>query len=568
MQKKKLRRHLIIAALACFPVAFGHGAAQAQLQQLPGAAEPGRPEPPALEVPVAPAELEWSVELPPGAEPPESLKAEKLTLNDLIVDGSTVYQREDLLDLFEPFLGKEITFEQFYGIARAIQLRYREDGYILSFAYVPPQTVENGVFHIAVVEGFVERVVIADIDGAMAKTLQRQLAPIVRSKPLNVRTLERYLLLANDLAGIKVTGVLRPSRSTRGATVLVIKARRKPIDASATFDNRGSEFAGPLSTSYDLSANSLIGTGERISLGLSESSAFSESTSIVGGYAQPIGAEGLRIGLVAEYSESKPGFTLDQFNVETETIDLTADLSYPVIRSREENLSVGIGVTYRDTAVDLLGGRFNRDRIRLARANLTYNNVGFLGGSSSAAVALSQAFPIFDATDPDKDPMSRKDANPYFGKATLDLVHAQPLAKGLALRLRVSGQVARTPTTASEEFSIGGADYGRAYNSGEATGEDGIAGSAELSYTPDLKVPYIRRLQPYGFYDIGKAWDRKSNTSAGLSQSLSSVGIGIRVFALFGLNFRLEYAYPLTKHPSNQNNGKKGRVFFFAGWSY
>jgi hemolysin activation/secretion protein len=164
--------------------------------------------------------------------------------------------------------------------------------------------------------------------------------------------------------------------------------------------------------------------------------------------------------------------------------------------------------------------------------------------------------------------MSRADANPWFNKVTLDMVHAQPLFAGLNLRLSAKGQYARAPTPASEEFSVGGADYGRAYNSGEATGEDGVAASAELTYMPGWKIPMVNRLQPYGFYDFGKAWDRRSDSSTGLAQSLSSAGFGIRSYLINGLTFRLEYAYPLTKQPSNQTDGKNGRVFFFTGWSY
>jgi len=223
--------------------------AQSQLQQLPGSAEPGRqaPRPPAL--PPALTDLEWSVQLPPGAEPPASLKSETLTLKDVRLIGVTAYTRAELADLFKDDLGKTITFERFYAIARAIQQRYRADGYILSFSYVPPQSVEDGVFSIAVVEGFVEAVQIGDVDGTLKDTLADALRPITASKPLNVRTLERYLLLANDLAGVKVTAVLMPSKSTRGATVLVAKVRRTPVSGGASVDNRSSDFTGPWGSS-------------------------------------------------------------------------------------------------------------------------------------------------------------------------------------------------------------------------------------------------------------------------------------------------------------------------------
>lgn len=107
-------------------------AAQTVPNALPGAAEPGR------KVPVAPTppplKLRWTLELPAGPAPLEALADETLTLNEVRLDGVTVYALADLRDLFEPYLGKEITLRAFYGIAAAIQARYQADGYLLSFA--------------------------------------------------------------------------------------------------------------------------------------------------------------------------------------------------------------------------------------------------------------------------------------------------------------------------------------------------------------------------------------------------------------------------------------------------
>lgn len=562
------RRFYLFLLLVCLAAIYGQQTTSAQLLQLPGAVEPGRKDPQPLKAPPKPAELEWSVQLPPGAEPPAALKAEKLTLNDLKLLGVTVYRREQLVDLFQPLLGKEITFDQFYGVSRAIQARYRKDGYILSFSYVPPQTVEGGVFTITVVEGFVERVQINDVGGPLKETLAQHLAAITLSRPLNVRVLERYLLLANDLAGLKVTGVLRPSEKTRGAAVLVAKVHRRPVDGGVNYDNRGSAFSGPLQTNANIAVNSAFGTGERISITASEASFFNEKTAIAASYRQPIGSDGARVDVAADYSESNPGSTLKTFDVKTTSLSVDIDASYPVIRSREKNLTFGAGLTYRNTKVDLLGAPFNRDRLNLLRAGVNYSDSGFLGGSSRLVLGLTQSVPILAATDPAKETMSRADANRYFTKANLDISHVRSLYRGIGLRLSATAQYSRAPTPSSEEFSLGGDGYGRAYNSGELTGEDGVGVSAELSYDPPLKLSYLRYLRTYGFYDFGKAWDKSSSASLGLKQSLSSAGLGFRAGFPFGLTLRLEYAYPLTREPSNQTGEKHGRLFFFTGWSY
>lgn len=552
----------------CCAVLLNPVPALSQLQQLPGSAEPGRQAPRPPDLPPALSDLEWSVQLPPGAEPPPSLKAETLELKDIRLIGVTAYSRAQLAGLFKDDLGKTVTFERFYAIARAIQQRYREDGYILSFSYVPPQTVEDGVFTIAVVEGFVEAVQISDVEGTLKDTLEGALGPITASKPLNVSTLERYLLLANDLAGVKVTAVLRPSKSTQGATVLVAKVRRTPFGGGASIDNRSSDFTGPWGSSVSASANSLLGTGERLSLTLSEAGALKEKKAVSAIYQQPLGSEGLRIDLGASHTETEPGSTLAAFNVETSTQEITSDLSFPVIRSRAQTLSIGGGFTFRNAEVDLLGQPFNEDRLRLLRAQVNYSNSAVLGGSTRIVLGATQSVEILDSTDPRTDNTSRADADMDFAKLNLDVVYARPVFAGITAQVSMTAQYATRPTPASEEFSLGGDGFGRAYNSGEVSGEDGVGFSAEFSRDLGIRHPNLRYLNAYTFYDIGKVWDRASASSLGPADSLSSAGAGLRAGLPFGLTLRLEYDYPLTRAPSHQNGEKHGRVFFFASWAY
>ncbi len=150
----------------------------------------------------------------------------------------------------------------------------------------------------------------------------------------------------------------------------------------------------------------------------------------------------------------------------------------------------------------------------------------------------------------------------------LDVVHVQPIVDDLSLRIATIGQFARAPLPASEEFSVGGSRFGRAYNSGEATGEDGVAISAELGYAIRPETSLIRQFRPYGFYDYGKAWDQRSSSSEGLDQSLASIGLGFRMRIIHGGTLRLEYSYPLTHKPSNQSGDKHGRLFFFGRWRF
>jgi hemolysin activation/secretion protein len=546
--------------------------AQTVPDPLPGAVEPGRQDqrPPLLEEGPA-IDIERMLRLPPGAVPPPGAAEQIVKITDIRLDGVTAYRPEELRPLFEPLLNKEITVRELYGIAGAVQARYQEDGYILSFALVPPQTVEDGVFTITVVEGYIDSVVVEGIEGRLAETVQRTLDPITRSRPLHSDDLERYLLLTNDLAGVRATGLLRPSKDIQGASELVVKPVHDPVDGSLLLDNRGSKYAGPLQGGAEVVLNSLLGLGESLAVRVTTTKPTSELKSLAINFNQPIGSEGLRLELDVNYAVTEPGFTLDQFDVETESLRAELRARYPLIRTRAETLYLDVGIGVVESDVDVLDDDFSRDRLREALAGLTYLRSNVLGGRSGVSIRLVQGIPFLGASDPDNDDTSRDDMAPDFTKFTLDAAHLQPLFNGFGLTVAVRGQIALQPLPAAEEFALGGARFGRAYDPGEITGEHGLALSLELGYDVPLGdylnddiIKLVQKIRPYFYYDVGRVWDDDTSASQGLTQSLSSAGVGLRIALAYGINLTLEYAHPLTRTPNTEDD-KDGRFFAFFG---
>lgn len=552
-----------LAGLASLGVA--PAAAQQTALQIPGTVEPGRPAPAAPPLPRAPVELDWTVVLPGGAEVPESLAQEPIDFADLRVTGATVYAPEDFAGIYAADRGREITFGRLYDYAREIQARYQSDGYLLSFAYLPPQRVSDGVYTVAVVEGFVSDIAVEGVAGRLAETLAARLAPIAAERPLNIATLERHMLLANDLPGVTATAVLQPAEDTPGAAQLVAKATRVPFDGSVRLDNRGSKFEGPWRAAAALGLNAPFGFGERIALDATTTPGdVDELRSLDLSYLQPLGADGLTAEATLAYTRSRPGFTLTPFDVETRGLSAGLDLRYPLIRRREETLGLGVGVDYLDSEVDLLAAPFSRDRVRAAVATVDYSRIGWFGGATGLRASARQGLDIFNASDPERDAMSRADADPRFARLELSLAHSQPLPGGLVLTLWAEGQYSFDPLPAAEEFAAGGPRFGRAYDLAEITGEHGVAAAVELGYDLRPDSTWIAGLMPYVFYDVARSWEKQTAETAAQSDSLASTGLGLRLALVGGAEFTLEYAYPLTRTPLGDTD-ESGRIF--AGFS-
>ncbi len=134
--------------------------------------------------------------------PPGEAGELSLVLESVAVEGSTVYPAEDLASLWEGRLGRKIALAEVFGIVDAITARYRNDGYILSRAILPPQTIEDGAVKIRIVEGYIDDVRFeGEVRGDRA-LLDAYAAKIKGSRPLSIAHLERYLLLIDDLPGL------------------------------------------------------------------------------------------------------------------------------------------------------------------------------------------------------------------------------------------------------------------------------------------------------------------------------------------------------------------------------
>ena len=144
---------------------------------------------------------------------------------------------------------REVPLAAVYELARRITAKYGAAGYVLSRAVVPPQNFGR---HGAVVphpggrglcrQGRCGRWRSWRATGTSSPTTT---ARIVADRPANIRTLERYLLLANDLPGLKFSTTLKPSPTNPNASTLIVEVKEKPIDAVARIDNRGTIARGP-----------------------------------------------------------------------------------------------------------------------------------------------------------------------------------------------------------------------------------------------------------------------------------------------------------------------------------
>ena len=531
---------------------------QAQAMVPPATAEPGRlrerfDAPPAAPREVRLPELKGATE----AVVPEAVKALRVTLRAIRVEGSTVYTPAQWQVHTDPYLGREISGSDIFALAQALTVRYRNDGYFLSVVIVPPQSLTEGTLTLRAIEGYVAGVRIEG-DPRMRPQLEDIAAKIQASRPLSAQALERYLLIANDFPGMRLRSVLSPSQ-TVGAADLTLIASVKDVEGFASIDNYGTRYLGPNQLTLGLTGNQLLGVNDQwrfIGAGTGNTQMAYAQLS----YSQMLNAEGLTLGLSASQARTQPGDTLRAFDVRGYSDAIALTLSSPWLRTRNHSLLARVSYDHADIRSDILGAHVSDDKIRALRTGLTWRRLDALDGQNSLDVDFSRGLGGTQGGDALK---SRVGADGHFSKLTFDYARYQPLGARWGLSTGLAGQWTQdTPLLSSEQFALGGRRYGRAYEAAELVGDRGLALRLEPRYAVPVGGSGLRSYHLFSFYDIGEV-SKVGNQSAStpVSQSLASAGFGTRLFMAGPATAQFEAAWPLTRPvASRPDDGKAVRL--------
>jgi hemolysin activation/secretion protein len=437
---------------------------------------------------------------------------------------------------------------------------YRDAGYLLAQVVVPPQRIVDGRPQLNAVEGYVADVrVEGELDRPALFDAAR--SDLLAERPLRTETLERFMLLLNDLPGVTAQGVLQPAGAP-GASDLLVRISESHVEATAGVNNRGSQVQGPVLYEAGLELDSVFGLNERTNLRYIRASDPDELRLFALSHSQRLSAQGLELTIAGSRSYADPdlGEEFAQFNLETDTTQGRLELSFPVTRTRAQNLRIRGALTYHDGLTDSLDAPLTDDTIAAVRAGLTWDGVDALGGVNVLDVELSKGIDAFGASEFGDPAASRPGGDPDFSKATLYLARLQSLGTRVSLLLALHGQQAFSNLLAPEEFAFGGDQFGRAYDPSEIVGDSGVAAKAELRLTFDNPSGLSATL--YAFSDAGHVWRRLDSAEAGEEDEddATSAGGGIRVTMAEWLSGYVEVATPLN-HIVAAEGDESTRVF-------
>ncbi len=489
------------------------------------------------------------IALPPSAGVSAPAGAEKLffTPARVVVDGGFDELAAETRALIKPLEHRRISVRELFAAAAAIEKAYAGAGFTLARVSVPQQhLVDGGPVRIVVVDGFIETVDTNGVASRVRDAVAARLNPIVGVRHIRQTDIERALLLAGEVAGLRLKSTLARGHE-EGGTRLILEGEHRLITGTSGGDNRTSPSLGGRGANASVSLNSPLGLGEQFYVSFQSIADLWRLAdtdlplrTFGGGLVIPLDANGWTLNPEVTTTRTIPAAAAGQPSTVSDFQRYTLRTSYPVVKSRARSSTVNgeIGwvderTSYRTFATDMRHDRFLALRLggdvsqvldggQVLAAGLTVSR-GLAGRSQDEALASAV-------------PLSRVGAQPEFTKLNGDVRATQPLPDALALALTVRWQASLgDPLLQSEQFALDSTDAVSAFVPGTLSVDEGATARLELSRVISLADTGFAdftgkgSLQPYTFAAGGRGTLKQPTAVEHGVVNAATLGIGSRL---------------------------------------
>jgi len=474
---------------------------------------------------------------------PKQDTSKRIQVNRFLISGNKEIPTKVLISQIAELQGQKLTLEEIYVAADILTDYYRTHGYSLARVTVPAQRINLGIIELSVVEGILNAVKFNGVLNYDTQDLRSYLSSLEEGKAISLAALEHDLLLLNDLPGLTARSLIKPG-PIFGTSDLFIETEEKPFQGRISFNNYGRVEIGEWRLDGEFVFNNLAGIGDQLSLSLSKSEQGLLSYANIG-YNVPVNSLGTRIGLNVSQIDYNVAGEFAVLEINGEATDAQLTISHPLIRSRRENLLLGLGLGRNTTLSRTLGTITRDNNINLLEASMLYNRVHANNAISTLSAVLSTNF------------RSNQDGvrnNAQKAKLIVDGNYLASLDNNWSVYLRGMIGLTSDPLVDSEKFSIGGQGSVRGFPAAEIRGDSGYVLTTELRRRFNLEgtLPgYVR-----AFFDHGRVFRKLPTITEEKQENLSSIGFGITVLPSKNFSIDMEVARPIDAHATS--DGRDG----------
>ncbi|WP_151442427.1 ShlB/FhaC/HecB family hemolysin secretion/activation protein [Halomonas lysinitropha] len=484
----------------------------------------------------------------PQAPVMDASSSARIEVNALSLSGQSLYTEAELLSLtgFRP--GTQLSLSDLQAMASRITNFYHQNGYFVAQAYLPAQSIEEGVVKIAVVEGRYGDITLRNQSNLSDELATGLLSDVDTGEVINRAPLESRLLLLSDIPGVNVQSTLVPGQSVGAADLIVDVTPGQRVTGSIDADNAGNYYTGEERLGGTIHINNLAGRGDVASLRVLSS--FDGLDYARGAYQMQFGKA--TAGVSYSHLEYEVGKEFRDLGVEGDAQITSVFGRYPLIRSRQTNLYAQLGYDYKtfEDRYDLLPTVKKNANVVTAGFHGDHRDELGAGGLTAASVTLHAGEIDIETPSFRNDDAMTARSNGSYEKVDLSVMRVQQLTDIFSLYGSVSAQFASGNLDNSEKMSLGGMNGVRAYPQGEAFADEGYLATLEarlLLAGLSQRVPGNVHL--LGFVDAGTVTIHKDPWNeiedADNDRTLSGAGVGVNWVDYNNFSVKSYYAHKL-----------------------
>ena len=279
-----------------------------------------------------------------------------------------------------------------------------------------------------------------------------------------------------------------------------------------------------------MNVNSLTGIGDKLSVSTMVSSGMGTKSGTID-YTAPLKNNGLTFGVGASRSEYALGDIYSSLNATGTTSAVYGKLSFPLIASSSESLSVSF-MPQLQNIKDEQAGSSNPRKAYLATFGADYvKSTTFLSVPSTldAKLNYTNGRLMFEDATLESSDASGTNTQGGFSKLDCSVTITSMINSSVTLKniLNTQFALANKNLDPSQYITIGGSNAVRAFPVTQESSSSGYVYTAELSRVLPNYDTYSQ--SAYLFYDAGRAFNANTSVVSYSSSTLQDAGVGYRI---------------------------------------
>ena len=458
-----------------------------------------------------------------------------------------------------------LNLKQLQILATRIGNFYQTQGYPLTQAIIPSQSIENGIVRIEVIEARFGKISLNNTSRVNEALLQATLSPLKSGMPITQKLMDRSLLLLSDIPGVILNATLKPGEQSKTSDLVVETSASPTFSGNVVLENHGSQYTGRSRIGGTINLINPLHYGDVLSVSALSSGGGVNYASIA--YEGLLNQYGSRLGASYSALHYVLGGPLQTLKAHGTAQVQSLWLKQPLLRGQNANV---YGQVQYDSKQ--LRDRIDVSALRSDRSleNMTLRLSGDMrdnllsGGVNIWSIGYTAGVVDFDNAAAQLADAENARTNGSYSKWNVNFVRMQKLSPDFGLFLSITGQHASQNLDSVEKIIAGGARTVRGYDIGAMSGDNGVLTTIELRQ--DLGTLMQGQWQAVAFIDNANITVNRNVWTTGTNRAtLSGAGLGLNWVDLNQWSASAYIATPIGSIPSILENTASNRIWVEIG---